>query len=445
MQVYTMHKPRVVAFGSFLFLFFFIAWMFIAVQQNPVEYNMEIEDMSAEPYFPRKLKKTETRYDISSVPSYILQRKEHATRTKEGLIDQTKFGEIPISKHGVSEQNTTKNNVFKNLVPARLHKTRRETQSVDDLKGEHQQGNGPQNEHDKNVFVMARNFAENTQTELRSDHDQRDKQHTTLFNTDTTKRLSRVKSLNRQKRWFDSITKIFNIFNVRSSTEKSFFSEDKTLGSPKLHSGPSALSSFSYSTQLAMEVPKFQIPFKAPSRQPRTSITVNTTDGMPIVEDGIFWSEEIETVVPKVCGRPKNQYVTFQDGSRVCARYRAPHEYLVQGELLSFYLSRLLGIHNVPAVTLSAPDVGQQWKNLNVSSTLLRSGWALNSTIALIQWIDYLERERMPEILIRALEKGEVISRKSPELRKLRKKQLVELAQWSDLIVFDYVTGNYDR
>ncbi|XP_076328830.1 uncharacterized protein LOC143235012 [Tachypleus tridentatus] len=480
MQVYTMHKSRVMAFGAFIFLFFLTAWMFIAVQQNPVEYNMKTEDMRAKPYFPRKLKKTEIRYDFSGVPPFSLQQKEHETRTNEDLIHQNKFGEIPISKQGASNNNITKNNMLENSVHARLHKTRRETQSVDDLKSKHQQSvstlgtrDGPQNEHGKKLFLMTQNCAESAQTELRSDNDKRDKWHNPLFNTDATKRMPHEENLNEQKRWFDSITRIFNIFNVRSSTTNSFSSKDKSLGLPKLHSGPNALSSFSYSTQLAMEVPKFQIPFKAPSRQPRTSVTVDTIDEMPIVEDDIFWSEEIETGVPKGvtdnevwtfihrirnlevvkvepptwnrCGRPKNQYVTFQDGSRVCARYRAPHEYLVQGELLSFYLSRLLGIHNVPAVTLSAPDVGQQWKNLNVSKILLRSGWTLNSTIALIQWIDYLERERMPEILIRALENREVISWKSPELRKLRKTQLVELAQWSDLIIFDYVTGNYDR
>ena len=53
------------------------------------------------------------------------------------------------------------------------------------------------------------------------------------------------------------------------------------------------------------------------------------------------------------CGREQNRFVTFKDGVHACARYREPHNQLVLGEVMSFYLARLLGIHNVPAVILS--------------------------------------------------------------------------------------------
>ena len=101
-----------------------------------------------------------------------------------------------------------------------------------------------------------------------------------------------------------------------------------------------------------------------------------------IVEDGIFWSSELEAAVPpgptdqgvliqmqelrdrKVrkieppnwlhCGREKNRFIEFADGSNACARYRGPdHAEFVQGELMAFYLARLLGITNTPAVILS--------------------------------------------------------------------------------------------
>ena len=101
-----------------------------------------------------------------------------------------------------------------------------------------------------------------------------------------------------------------------------------------------------------------------------------------IVEDGIFWSSEVEAAVPpgptdqgvliqmqelrdrKIkslespnwlhCGREKNRFVHFEDGSNACARYRGTdHAELVQGELMAFYLARLLGITNTPAVVLS--------------------------------------------------------------------------------------------
>ena len=58
----------------------------------------------------------------------------------------------------------------------------------------------------------------------------------------------------------------------------------------------------------------------------------------------------------KHCGRAKNRFVEFAAGSGyACARNRegqAPEEY-VQGEVMAFYLARLLGITNTPAVVLS--------------------------------------------------------------------------------------------
>ncbi|KFM75548.1 hypothetical protein X975_18527, partial [Stegodyphus mimosarum] len=89
------------------------------------------------------------------------------------------------------------------------------------------------------------------------------------------------------------------------------------------------------------------------------NITLINIEGVPIVEDAIYWSKELEERTPKGaedsdvqnalqklrklkvqrvepptwnrCGRPKNQFVIFEDGSKACARYRFPHQYLVQG------------------------------------------------------------------------------------------------------------------
>ena len=40
------------------------------------------------------------------------------------------------------------------------------------------------------------------------------------------------------------------------------------------------------------------------------------------------------------CGRPKNQYVVLEDGSALCARYRAPHTKMIQGECGRFFFSK---------------------------------------------------------------------------------------------------------
>ncbi len=112
------------------------------------------------------------------------------------------------------------------------------------------------------------------------------------------------------------------------------------------------------------------------------SLTFVTKPGnLKVIEDGIFWSKELEAKVPpgpsemvvqsqlqelrnrKVsevkqpdwlhCGRELNRFVEFEDGSKACARYRSAHSEFVQGELMAFYLARLLGITNTPAVILS--------------------------------------------------------------------------------------------
>lgn len=219
---------------------------------------------------------------------------------------------------------------------------------------------------------------------------------------------------------------------------------------------------------------RFSVPFhRSHEILRRKKVTLRTASGVPIVEDKIFWSEELEQITPKGvpdesvdgilhqlrrlrveevqapswnrCGRPKNQFVIFENGLKACARYRAPHQYLVHGEVLCFYLSRLLGIHNVPVVALASTRDIFRWSNSEVQSSLKKSEWENNATIALIQWIDNLERDRMPALLLSSMLNSQILSVKSANLSTMTMKKLVELLQWSDLIVFDYITGNYDR
>ena len=156
------------------------------------------------------------------------------------------------------------------------------------------------------------------------------------------------------------------------------------------------------------------------------------------------------------CGRDKNRFLTFSDGVHACARYREPDHQLVLGEVMSFYLARLLGLNNVPAVVLSQVDPNHPvWRDAMVD--IEAANWRLGSVVALIQWIPELTRDTMPQILREALlahttldvtrdyavhqQRGTRVS----ELRYLSVTQAAELAQWSDLVVFDYLTGNYDR
>jgi four-jointed box protein 1 len=193
-----------------------------------------------------------------------------------------------------------------------------------------------------------------------------------------------------------------------------------------------------------------------------------------IVEDKIFWSKHLENLLPdgltdyalnefrrkvmnsrvksvhaakwNLCGRPKNQFITLDDNSTACARYRHPQDNLVYGEILSFYLSRLLGLDNVPAVSLSRLDSQSvQWQGQNFSA----ADWKDGQIVAMIQWIDDLShtrsRVRMPTLLLSAYESGHPLTYQTNQLYNATADQLTAIVQWTDMIVFDYVIGHYDR
>ena len=103
--------------------------------------------------------------------------------------------------------------------------------------------------------------------------------------------------------------------------------------------------------------------------------------GVEVIEDGIFFTDDIEARLPpgptdqlvqdamqqlrslkvveatrpshQFCGRQRNRYIKFSDGNVGCARNRESHMEYVQGEVMAFYLARLLGMTNTPAVVLS--------------------------------------------------------------------------------------------
>ncbi|XP_035694541.1 four-jointed box protein 1-like [Branchiostoma floridae] len=196
-------------------------------------------------------------------------------------------------------------------------------------------------------------------------------------------------------------------------------------------------------------------------------VTLENRHGFPIVEDDIFWSRELENALPKgfseveadawmdrtrksrvtsihratwrTCGQGKNKHVRLADGTAACARYRHPFILQVQGELYSYYLGRLLGIDHVPPVVLAVVNgTAPLWSP--VAPLLSHMQWEQGVLVALIRWIDYLKRGKMPVTLL----EGEV-SGQDRRLLAMGELQLLELMQWSDLIILDYITANSDR
>ncbi|XP_005737726.1 four-jointed box protein 1 [Pundamilia nyererei] len=182
------------------------------------------------------------------------------------------------------------------------------------------------------------------------------------------------------------------------------------------------------------------------------------------LEDGIFWNEWLEDTLPAGfteeyalawqkkartyrvvklepgCGRISNQLATFADGTKACVRYGINADQ-VQGETLTYYLARLLGITNLPPLILSQLDSdSEQWESVRTRIDGLQ--WNDRAVVSLTQWISNLTGVITPAPL------RQESSGLHPALKELWNKtavELLELMQWTDLIVLDYLTANFDR
>lgn len=182
------------------------------------------------------------------------------------------------------------------------------------------------------------------------------------------------------------------------------------------------------------------------------------------VEDGIFWSEWLEDLLPAGfteeyaqtwrerarthrvvklepgCGRISNQLATFADGTKACVRYGINADQ-VQGETLTYYLANLLGITNLPPLILSQlSGNSEQWEDVRARIDGLQ--WSDGAVVSLTKWVSNLTGVVTPAPL------RQERSGLHPALYELRNKttaELLELMQWTDLIIFDYLTANFDR
>lgn len=184
----------------------------------------------------------------------------------------------------------------------------------------------------------------------------------------------------------------------------------------------------------------------------------------PPIEDGIFWSDWLEDLLSvgfseeyarawrdrvrtyrivnlePGCGRISNQLATFADGTKACVRYGINADQ-VQGETLTYYLANLLGISNVPPLALAQvnPD-SEQWESVRTRIHGLQ--WSVRAVVSLTEWVSNLTGVVTP-VPLRQESSG-----LHPGLEELWNKttgELLELMQWTDLIIFDYLTANFDR
>ncbi|KAI4876144.1 hypothetical protein NFI96_002611 [Prochilodus magdalenae] len=141
------------------------------------------------------------------------------------------------------------------------------------------------------------------------------------------------------------------------------------------------------------------------------------------------------------CGRTTNRLATLEDGSKACVRYGVDQDQVL-GETLCYYLATLLGIPNVPPLVLTKPDpFSQQWSSVRDHIEALN--WSSDAVVSLTQWVPNATQVSIPVQFLRKMGTG--VGNASLTLEKISLSDQRELMQWTDLILFDYLTANFDR
>lgn len=108
------------------------------------------------------------------------------------------------------------------------------------------------------------------------------------------------------------------------------------------------------------------------------------------------------------------------------------------GDVYSFALSRLLGMHHVPSTILTDLS-SRQWQV--VSPHALNNRTELFPFALLTEWINDLDEAYVPHVLMRSEEKIQA----GDNLANLSSDDIRDLIQWTDMLIFDYLTVNTDR
>ena len=137
------------------------------------------------------------------------------------------------------------------------------------------------------------------------------------------------------------------------------------------------------------------------------------------------------------CGGSMNQKATLTNGRKVCILNRET-SYKSRNELLYFLLADYLKIHNLPFFKPLIFDGNDfQWQMVQDDPHLV--DWTNGDHLLIVQYIDDLLPVYFPEIIW----SNQTISANS--LHSLSSISSTEMAQWSDLIILDYLSGDPDR
>ena len=191
---------------------------------------------------------------------------------------------------------------------------------------------------------------------------------------------------------------------------------------------------------------------------------VGTVLSYGIVHEGVTWDPAMVQSIPQVfsaegdkdfidkahrlriinitkgCSDYEKRMLILEDGTKVCSKHRVNYQQL-QSELYSFHLSRILNIYNIPPAVLVKIDyTTAQWQEIVGDAT--KAGLRQGMVVVLTQYIDNL----LPTYIPQSLQvKSDILLPTNDSFKITAERKIHQLIQWTNLIVFDFITANSDR
>ena len=144
--------------------------------------------------------------------------------------------------------------------------------------------------------------------------------------------------------------------------------------------------------------------------------------------------------ITKGCSDYEKRMLILEDGTKVCSKHRVNYQQL-QSELYSFHLSRILNIYNIPPAVLVKIDyTTAQWQDIIGDAT--KAGLRQGMVVVLTQYIENLLPTYIPDLL---QVKSDILLPTNTSFKITTERKIHQLIQWTNLIMFDYITANSDR
>ena len=200
-----------------------------------------------------------------------------------------------------------------------------------------------------------------------------------------------------------------------------------------------------------------------PTRVPFRGTQTGSASSHPAVLDQLhlkqyiskFHSGKFEAMQSGICGsQSSSQLVTMDTGEQFCCQFHH-NSHMVQGELLTYHLMRVLGLGNRVPITM-ATQVHYTDDRLQVvrDAMLNEARWPLGAILVCSDYVKNLQeevalplemREMVHQHFPRMNKQGEMESKVSDYLHFKAAISDPLSSQWVELVVLDYLTGNTDR